>query len=254
MNSLLIVSRKEAKARGLTRYFTGMPCKHGHVAERYVGNTHCIDCALGRYAANPEKGRAASAAWGAANLEKKRAIFRAWAAANPERERERKAAYYAANREKVREKNLARYSANPEKARAASRSYYTANPEKVRAARLAAYAANPERERANTAKWKSANPEKARAYQRNRRSLQRGADGHHTAADVERILIAQKYKCANPACRKPVKRNRHVDHIVPLSKGGSNWPRNLQILCPTCNIRKNDKHPIEFARGQGMLL
>jgi hypothetical protein len=31
-----IISRAEAKARGLTRYFTGKPCKYGHIAERYV--------------------------------------------------------------------------------------------------------------------------------------------------------------------------------------------------------------------------
>jgi hypothetical protein len=31
-----IISRKEAKAAGLTRYFTGKPCKRGHVVERRV--------------------------------------------------------------------------------------------------------------------------------------------------------------------------------------------------------------------------
>jgi len=32
-----IISRKEAKALGLTRYFTGKPCKHGYIAERDTG-------------------------------------------------------------------------------------------------------------------------------------------------------------------------------------------------------------------------
>lgn len=34
----------EAKALGLNRFFTGRPCKHGHVAERYVAAGKCIIC------------------------------------------------------------------------------------------------------------------------------------------------------------------------------------------------------------------
>lgn len=37
-------SRKEAKELGLKRYFTGKPCKHGHVAERVSSNGKCVDC------------------------------------------------------------------------------------------------------------------------------------------------------------------------------------------------------------------
>ena len=35
--------RSEAKAAGKARYFTGRPCKHGHLVERYVGGA-CVDC------------------------------------------------------------------------------------------------------------------------------------------------------------------------------------------------------------------
>lgn len=38
------VSRVEAAQRGLLRFYTGRPCKAGHVAERYVGNKHCVVC------------------------------------------------------------------------------------------------------------------------------------------------------------------------------------------------------------------
>jgi len=39
-----IVSRKEAKAKGLKRYFTGVPCYRGHIVERITGGRGCIDC------------------------------------------------------------------------------------------------------------------------------------------------------------------------------------------------------------------
>ncbi len=39
-----IITRKEAKERGLKKYFTGVPCKRGHVCERYVSGHGCIEC------------------------------------------------------------------------------------------------------------------------------------------------------------------------------------------------------------------
>lgn len=38
-----IISRADAKAQGLTRYFTGKPCKHGHVSERIIAG-QCCEC------------------------------------------------------------------------------------------------------------------------------------------------------------------------------------------------------------------
>ncbi|QDP56542.1 MAG: hypothetical protein Tp118SUR00d2C21406351_48 [Prokaryotic dsDNA virus sp.] len=44
-----IISRKEAKAKNLTRYYTGEPCKYGHVDERRVSNSDCMSCRRKRY-------------------------------------------------------------------------------------------------------------------------------------------------------------------------------------------------------------
>lgn len=39
-----IISREQAQAAGLVRYYTGKPCKHGHISERHTVNSTCCEC------------------------------------------------------------------------------------------------------------------------------------------------------------------------------------------------------------------
>lgn len=39
-----ILSRQDAIAQKSSRYFTGQPCKHGHISERYTKSLNCIEC------------------------------------------------------------------------------------------------------------------------------------------------------------------------------------------------------------------
>ena len=41
-----IISRDDAIALGFVTYFTGKPCKYGHVAERYVSCKRCVCCSI----------------------------------------------------------------------------------------------------------------------------------------------------------------------------------------------------------------
>jgi len=43
-----IQTRKEAAQLGQTKYYTGKPCKHGHLAQRYVSSGLCISCTADR--------------------------------------------------------------------------------------------------------------------------------------------------------------------------------------------------------------
>lgn len=40
----LKISRADAQAGGLTRFFTGAPCRQGHKVERYVRTGSCVEC------------------------------------------------------------------------------------------------------------------------------------------------------------------------------------------------------------------
>lgn len=44
MNDRALISRGEARTAGVPRYFTGRPCKNGHVSERYVDKALCVEC------------------------------------------------------------------------------------------------------------------------------------------------------------------------------------------------------------------
>lgn len=117
-------------------------------------------------------------------------------------------------------------------------------------ARLRAYrAAHAEQYRGYSRKWAASNPDKVAALARNRRARKRAADGKHTAEDIQRQLKSQNGKCY--WCGKVLALSGddkyHVDHIIALSKGGSNGPENLCCSCPDCNLSKHNKTPWEFA-------
>ena len=43
-----LVDRSEARAHGVIRYFTGDPCKYGHIEERWVKSGMCVRCRMER--------------------------------------------------------------------------------------------------------------------------------------------------------------------------------------------------------------
>lgn len=45
-----VITRKRALAQGLRKYFTGKPCKRGHLAERLTSNSHCLECSAQYFA------------------------------------------------------------------------------------------------------------------------------------------------------------------------------------------------------------
>lgn len=103
--------------------------------------------------------------------------------------------------------------------------------------------------------WTKNNYEKyiklCRVRKLRRIARQKNAEGTFIKKDIEKLFVLQQGKCAC-CCEKLT--NYHIDHIMPLSLGGSNWPTNLQILCPHCNMSKHSKDPIVWANKIGKLL
>ena len=96
--------------------------------------------------------------------------------------------------------------------------------------------------------WFMDHPERIKQLRRNagsrRRAKLKGSGGKHTADDIDTIYRSQKGRCW--WCGKKVGEAFHVDHRIPVAKGGSDNPGNLVISCPSCNLKKRDKHPWDF--------
>jgi 5-methylcytosine-specific restriction endonuclease McrA len=114
---------------------------------------------------------------------------------------------------------------------------------KNREARLAAcrkwHQENKDRQRATNKRWVKANPERVRASWRRARARRRNAEGEFTEADTSRLLVEQRGTCNG--CGGDIRETWTVDHIMPLSRGGSNWPDNIQLLCALCNSKKGNR-------------
>lgn len=97
--------------------------------------------------------------------------------------------------------------------------------------------------------YRQANPDKVREFSSRRkgRKLDRLPRG-----TLPKIREAQRNKCA--ICRVSLNTGAHMDHIMPLARGGKHEPRNIQFLCEHCNLTKNARDPIDHMQSLGRLL
>lgn len=94
--------------------------------------------------------------------------------------------------------------------------------------------------------------DKFKARARDRKAVVRGGSGRVRPGRVKELMRLQRGRCA--VCRVALaKSGVHVDHVMPLHRGGEHEGANLQLLCPTCNRAKSAKHPVDFMRERGFL-
>lgn len=138
------------------------------------------------------------------------------------------------------------------------REYRKRRPEAVRAAYLAFverhpdywkqwHAKNRDRRNANTRAhhkahqaerraYRAANPDLERAIIHRRRARKQRAPGACSREQLQARVAFYGGRCAY--CGGPYE---HIDHVIPLSRGGANWPANLRPACASCNTSKGDR-------------
>ena len=106
-----------------------------------------------------------------------------------------------------------------------SRKYYRENKEKILQYQL---------------EYARANREKVRAYGRSYRAKKNNVEAYKvTDKDCMNIKNQPCLMCGSTE-------NVHIDHIIPISKGGRHAIGNLQPLCKPCNTAKSNKYMIEW--------
>lgn len=175
--------------------------------------------------------------------ERRRNWMKRWRQDNPEKYLEILARWLDANKEKERERgrlaSAKRFRQNPEKWRAANRKSAEKHREKRRAA---------SRAYSKTAAGRAADT----ASKHKRRAAKKAYCGKNASGNEITALLAISSRCPDcgQAYGKTIK--KHIDHVIPLSRGVDGSITNLRIVCASCNQKK---HASVFASsGQGFLL
>jgi len=221
--------------------------------------SRCKTCRQNDYLDDAEAQKQRARQWYAENTARSLANSHKYQAEHSEQILEYKQRYRVEYCLEEREYSRRYYADHIEAARAYGRQYAASHRDERRIYRQQYYAVNahkwlgysrkyfldkPEELRARARAFRASNPEKMREYRNRRRSQKANNGGTHTAADIRLLLRSQKHKCW--WCDHPIGNDYHVDHRIPLARGGSNAPENLCISCPSCNMSKGAKLPQEW--------
>lgn len=145
--------------------------------------------------------------------------------------------------EKDRLRCKARYEAQPETYWRQSYAWRVENPERYDEYQARLAEEQSVERTVKAAQWKRDNPEKARANAVDSEHRRRARIYKGDVAGCRELIAEWKAATAFRCCglRFRTCGNLHVDHIVPLAKGGGHVPGNLQRLCKSCNLGKGSR-------------
>lgn len=238
------ISRRERRCRACVAEY-----KH---AWNLANKEHVRRKNAEKYIANRERIKAKTAEWKAANPERVIELRKSRYERKKDVEAAQMARYREANRERLAEAAKARIEANPEIYRERSRRYARENSARI-VQRVAEYKrSHPEKAKAWTREYQQRHPETGRlssATRRARMAMAVTGDAAEIRSIYKSIHQAKQIDCH--WCGRSVPTGeRHVDHIMPIAKGGAHAPENLCCSCARCNLTKSAKLPDEFRKSR----
>jgi len=227
-----IIRRKDAIAQGLVRYFTGKPCKHGHVVERHTVDGQCLECGKAKCKKMRVKHRDSRIAYGAEYRKNNRDLVlqrcASWRNNNPDAVKAYSKKYYWENLQSCTER---------------AKKWVEQNHDYVLQRRKDYYQNNLQKQRSSSQRWKDNNRERISIYNAMKRPERDERLKAATPKWVDQSSIVIKYKerdCLNRMTGVA----HHVDHVVPL-KGknicGLHVPWNLRVILARDNLAKHNK-------------
>jgi len=231
------VSRQEAKERGLKFYFTGKPCKRGHIAERYTSNGKCIRCEkdyqVDYYADNKEAIAEQRKSYQAANKEAVAERRKTYLVVNKEAIAERHKTYLVVNKEAIAEYHKAYQANNKEAIAERHKTYLVVNKEAI-AAWQKVY--QKQRKQTDIQYWLAYNLRirLCGAIKNNQKSGSAVRDLGCSVEFLKQHLERQFVEGMTWANRGKV---WHIDHIEPLCSFDLEDREQLLIACHYTNLR-----------------
>jgi len=187
---------------------------------------------------NPDAVRANKKKWNAEHAEQEIQRKKQWYADNAEKEKEAVRKRHAENPEKYYLQGKKWREENKDKANEYARVWRSANLEKSAAIKSKWQSQNKEKVNEINQSWRKSNPDKTKQYRQNRRAHLMGNGGVIKAQEWKDLCLLYGNKCL---CCGRDDVSLTIDHVIPLTKGGSNTIDNAQPLCQSCNSRKGTK-------------
>lgn len=166
-----------------------------------------------------------------------------WRQENPERNKDNIDRWKSEHPDRVKQLSLQGMNRRRVKFQAYSRERYWRNKEAFLLKASIGYYKHREKRRNKAKEWRSNNPEANSVYRQRRRARMKNAKGDHSSNDIKHLYEQQEGKCGycGISIYWVVKRDVQIDHVVPISRGGSNSADNLVICCGICNASKHNK-------------
>ena len=178
---------------------------------------------------------------------------KAYREANKEKIETYQKEYGEKNKEKLSKYIKEYYTNNDDEIKERSRKYHTKNKESIKQRRKVYYDKNSSIFSDKNKEYRTIFSEKIKKHlktpssrlsqriARNKRKSQivSSNDNTITKHSLNELLIKQNNKCYY--CKCTLKSDKHLDHYIPLSKGGVNSINNVVWSCPSCNLSKSAK-------------
>lgn len=142
---------------------------------------------------------------------------------------------------------------NPEASRAAIKKYRLSHPEVIAARDARYYQKHKEVLREKTKQWRKNNPDKYAEHNRAKEHRRRARKFENGMEDYTEQMVIEAYGADCHICDGPINLEAprrvgtegwelglHLDHVVPLSKGGDDRIENLRPTHGMCNLKKTD--------------
>uniref|UniRef100_A0A6H1ZVV2 Putative homing endonuclease n=1 Tax=viral metagenome TaxID=1070528 RepID=A0A6H1ZVV2_9ZZZZ len=156
----------------------------------------------------------------------------------------RRKANYLNNIEQIKERWEKYSHGNRDKINAHQKRYRLENSEKIKEQGKKRRDADPEKSRAQCREWAKQNPEKMRRHWadtgKRKRALLKGVKVEifkaHEIYERDGWICQLCHKKVNKKLRFPNPLSRSLDHIIPLSLGGTHERKNVQLTHYKCNV------------------